>query len=97
MLSELADVKVLLQTGTIPLLSVSVHRVVEVVVSTKTTDPVGLAAPAKAGVTVAVKATDWFTAEGDGAETSAVVVLAAVTNSAELVAAVRPEKFESPL
>jgi hypothetical protein len=46
---------------------------------------------------VAVKATDWFTAEGDGEETSAVVVLAAVTTSAELVTAVRPEKFESPL
>ena len=94
---EPEEVKVKLQTGTIPLLSVTVHRVVEVVVLVNTTVPVGLAVPANAGVTVAVKATDWFTAEGEGLDVTAVVVPAAVTASAEAVAAASPEKFASPL
>jgi uracil phosphoribosyltransferase len=92
---EVVNVK--LQTGTIPPLNVTVHKVVEVVVSVKTTDPVGLAAPANAGVTVAVKATDWLTAEGEGEDVTAVVVLVAATTSGAAVAAVRPEKFASPL
>jgi hypothetical protein len=92
---EVVNVK--LQTGTTPLFNVTVHKVVEVEVSANTTDPVGLAAPTNAGVTVAVKATDWFTAEGDGLDVRAVVVPAAATTSAAAVAAVRPAKFESPL
>ena len=47
----------------------------------KTTFPVGLVTPEKAGVTVAVKATVWLTAEGLGVDTTVVVVEASVTDS----------------
>jgi len=88
---------VLVQTGTTPPLNVLVHKVVEVVVSVKVTVPVGTADPVNAGVTVAVKDTCWFVVDGAGDDTTPVVVLAAETTSAPLVAAARPEKFESPL
>ena len=71
-----------MQTGTIPLLSVLVHKVVAglVEVFEKTTVPVGRAVPAvKARVTVAVKFTAWLTAEGLGDDTRLVVVAAALT------------------
>jgi len=67
------------------------------VTSVKVTVPVGTADPVNAGVTVAVKDTCWFVVDGAGDDTTPVVVLAAETTSAPLVAAARPEKFESPL
>jgi hypothetical protein len=73
------------------------HRVVDEVVLVNVTVPLGLVPPAvKAGVTVAVKVTCWFTAEELGEDTSVVVVLAEVTIS-ETVPAVPAEKFWSPL
>jgi hypothetical protein len=57
-----------------------VHNVVEVVVSVKTTVPVGLATPVNAGATTAVKATDWLTPELEGDDERLVVVAAAVTD-----------------
>ena len=83
-----------MHTGTIPALMVRLaHRVVAEVVLVKVTVPVGLAVPAvKAGVTVAVKATDWLVAEGLGVDTRVVVVPAAVT-TCETVAGVPEEKL----
>ena len=65
-----------LQTGTTPATMAKLaHRVVDEVVLVKVTFPVGIAVPAvKAGVTVAVKATDWLTLEGLGVDTTVVVV-----------------------
>jgi hypothetical protein len=73
------EVKVKLQTGTTPALSVLEHKTVEVVVSVKTTVPVGLAVPVVPGVTTAVKATDWLTPELAGNDESVVVVEVALT------------------
>jgi hypothetical protein len=53
----------------------------------KTTVPVGFAGVVptlNAGVTVAVKATCWLTAEGLGEEATLVVVVEAVTTSSEV-------------
>jgi len=72
-------VKVLVQTGTTPPLSVFVHKIVEVDVSVKTTVPVGLAVPENAGVTTAVKVTCWLTPELVGDDVRLVVVAAAFT------------------
>jgi hypothetical protein len=66
-----------LHTGTVPAVRVAAgHNWVagEVDVLEKTTVPVGTAAPENAGVTVAVKATDWLTFEGFGDDTTPVVV-----------------------
>ena len=63
----------------------------------KTTVPVGLVAPAvKAGVTVAVKATDWLTLEGLGDDTRLVVVEAALMTWLRMLE-VADLKFGSPL
>jgi hypothetical protein len=72
--------------------------VVAVVVSVKVTVPVGNVEPVKAGVTVAVKLTCWFTDDGLGvALVMAVVVDAVVTTSAAAVTPLPVLKFESPL
>ena len=65
------------------MLSVFVHKVVGGVadVLLKTTLPAGLVTPPKAGATVAVKVTDWLTAEGLGKDATVVLVEATVTAS----------------
>ena len=95
-LCVLAEGNVKLHTGTTPPLSVSTHRFVEVVLSTKVTVPLGNAAPAKVGVTTAVKLTCWFTVEEAGEEVREVVVPDAVTTSERDVTVPVP-KLASPL
>jgi hypothetical protein len=60
------------------------------------TVPWGTAAPVKAGVTTAVKATCWLTVDEPGADERVVVVVVAATTSV-WVAGVPDVKFESPL
>jgi hypothetical protein len=96
-LCVLAEGNMKLHTGTTPPLSVAGgHKLVDVVLSTKVTVPVGKAAPGKVGVTTAVKDTCWFTKEAAGEEVRPVVVPDAVTTSERDVTVPVP-KLESPL
>ena len=73
------------------------------VVDTRTKDavPVGLVAPGYCGVTVAVNATCWLTADGLGVDTTLVELVALITVSLTVLAQaagdVQLEKFVSPL
>jgi hypothetical protein len=91
-----AERKVKLQGGTTPLLNAKLrHNVVDVVLSTKVTIPVGTAVPVKVGVTVAVKVTCWLTVGKLGVEDRLVVVPEAVKISWSVCVPVG--KFVSPL